>query len=84
MNKQAKQFIVGQNTPTWFQEQASKGRAKAHYDEEGKLLHITVHSPTKVYEAKPGDVIVLLNTGMSVIPKAMAIRYGGQDREVNA
>lgn len=73
MTKNPKSFTVGNgNYPEWFKEQASKGRARVNYDEEeGTLLDITIYGATKNYIAKPGDMILLTKSGMTVVNKTM-------------
>lgn len=78
----ARQFIVGkEDYPAWFREQASKGRVKLNHDDDGVLQSITVYAPTKSYTAKPGDVILMLKSGMTVLDKASAIKYGTQPQK---
>ena len=72
---QNKKFIVGEKSPEWFKEQCSLGRAKVVYDDEGDFVNIIVYSATKNYTAKKGDVIMLLKSGLAVIPKEQAVKY---------
>lgn len=74
-----KEFVVGTQFPSWFTEQASKGRARINYNEEdGTLVDITVYTPTKNYVARLGDKIMLLKSGMTVLPKAAAAKFSTQ------
>lgn len=78
----AKQFIVGkEDYPAWFREQASKGRVRLNYDDDNVLKDITVYGPTKNYIAKPGDVIIMLKSGLAVIDKKSAVKYGTQPQK---
>lgn len=71
-----KKFVVrDMNFPVWFNDECAKGRAKI-VTEDGKLLNIVVHNATKTLTANIGDVIVLYNSGLSVIPREKAVKYG--------
>lgn len=73
---QAKEFILGKgNVPNWFNEQCDKGRAKINYDDDGKMLCATIHTPTKTIKAKIGDSIILAKSGLQVVSKEKAIKY---------
>ena len=61
--------------PSWFIDEASKGRAKIKYDEDAEIESVTVISGTKTYEAYPGDTIMKLNTGMVVLKKEKAKKF---------
>lgn len=70
MTKNPKSFVVGsKNYPDWFKEQASKGRARVNYDEDGELVNITIYGATKSYVAEPGDEILFTKNGMTVVNK---------------
>lgn len=83
MKEATKQFIVGVDSiPAWFKEQMQKGRAHVHQDEETKKIEkISISTATKQYVAKPGDVVLMLRTGMVVLPKETAKRYGEQPQK---
>lgn len=71
-----KKFVVrDMNFPIWFNDECAKGRAKVVSD-NGKLINIVVHNATKTITANIGDVIVLYNSGLSVIPGDKAVKYG--------
>lgn len=73
---QNKQFVFGKDkVPTWFNEEADKGRAKFNYDDDD-VVSVTVYTPTKTLIAKPGDVIMLLKSGLAVITGDKAKKYG--------
>lgn len=77
MKGSAKQFVLGKdNFPEWFKEQATKGRVRLNYDDDGVLENVVVYGATKNYTAKPDDVIVMLKTGITVIPHETAVKYG--------
>lgn len=72
---EVKKIIVGvDKIPTWFNEECSKGRAKI-VTENGKLLNIIVHNVSRTVTANIGDVIILYNSGLSVIPADKAVKY---------
>lgn len=61
--------------PSWFVDEASKGRAKIKYDEENEIESVKILSGTKTYEAVPGDTIMKLSTGMVVIKQDKAKKF---------
>ena len=68
--KNPKSFVVGSKSyPDWFKEQASKGRVRVNYDDEGELINITIYGATKNYTAIPGDEIIFTKNGPSVVSK---------------
>ena len=75
---QNKQFVFGKDKiPTWFNEEAGKGRAKFNYDDDNDdVVSVTVYTPTQTLIAKPGDVIMLLKSGLAVITGDKAKKYG--------
>lgn len=77
---EVQKFIAGEKTPEWFNQRASMGRAKKTYDEDGELTGILVTTATKTYEAKVGDTIMLTKSGMVVIPKEKAQKFGLQKK----
>lgn len=79
-----KQFTLGKDKfPTWFEDECSKGKARVVYDDEGDLVNVTVYSATKNYVAVEGDTIMLLKSGLAVIPKEQAVKYKVQKEEAN-
>lgn len=79
-----KKFTVNDmNFPIWFNDECAKGRAKI-VTEDGKLLNIVVYNATKTLTANIGDVIVLYNSGLSVIPKEKAVKYGLRNENVKS
>ena len=76
----AQQFIVGvDNTPVWLREQIQLGRAKAQYEEDSRTVkEVEIYTASKTYRATKGDVVLMLSTGMTVIPRAIAKKYGEQ------
>lgn len=76
-------FVVGRDDfPVWFNDECSKGRAKINF-EKGRVKNVIVYSPTKTFTANIGDVIILYNSGMSVIPSDKAVKYGVKNEETN-
>ena len=72
-------FIFGDlNVPVWFNDEARMGRVKINYDDEGNIVNAKITSGTKVYEAQKGDSIVKSISGLVVIPKDKAKKYGVQ------
>lgn len=73
-----KQFILGvDKIPDWFNEQSRKGRVKVTKDEVTDTIEsVTILGPTKNYKAYHGDTIVMLKSGMTVIPKDVTKKYG--------
>ena len=80
MSKSVRSFVVGKdNYPEWFQEQASKGRARVNYDEDDHtLIDITIYGATKNYLAKPGDTIAFTRNGMTVVKNAAVQQKEGK------
>ena len=82
MTDNIKKFVVGNmNFPVWFNDECAKGRARV-VSENGKLLNIVVHNATRTITANIGDVIVLYKSGLSVIPKEKAVKYGLKNENV--
>lgn len=78
---ETKKFVLkDKNTPQWFKDQVAKGRAKANY-EDGELLNVTIYTPTGMSVAKPGDMIVLLKSGMAVVPQAVVKEYSSSNKK---
>lgn len=73
-----KKFVVGsgEEMPAWAKEEAAKGRMKTYYDDEGEIDYVRVYSTTKTYDAIPGDTIILLKSGLAVIPEYEAKKFG--------
>ena len=72
-------FIFGDlNVPVWFNDEAKMGRVKINYDDEGNIVNAKIMSGTKVYEAQKGDSIMKSISGLVVIPKDKAKKYGVQ------
>ena len=76
----AEQFIVGvDNIPAWMNEAVQKGLAHILYEGDSKAIkEIEINTPLKVYKAHRGDVVLMLPTGITVLPKRAAKRYGEQ------
>lgn len=73
------QFVFGiKNPPEWFSTECLKGRVKLHYDNESNVVGATIYTATKTVEAVIGDSIILLESGLQVVPKAKAIKYNLQ------
>ena len=45
-------------------------------DDDRKVVSVTIYAPTRTLTAFPGDVIMKLKSGMSVVPKEKAVKYG--------
>lgn len=73
-----KKFVIGQEFPEWFENQCLLGRAKVNYDDDGEIVNVVVNSPVKRIIAYPGDSIMLLKSGLSVVPEEKAKKYGLQ------
>lgn len=70
------QFVFGvKNPPEWFSTECLKGRVKMHYDNSNNIVGATVHTATKTVEAKVGDSIILIESGIQVVPKDKALKY---------
>lgn len=81
MANEVKKFVVGQGKfPMWFNEEAAKGRVKLNYD-GNELQTITVFAPTKTLTAKHGDVIMMLKSGLTVVPAEKAVKYGVKNEQ---
>lgn len=81
MSNSVKQFVVGrQNFPPWFIEKVQNGEARVQYESDSKdpkkIVCIGISSWLRNQTAFPGDVIVMLEKGMTVIPKEVAKLYG--------
>lgn len=70
-------FVLGKDKmPVWFNDETARGRAKVNLDEDRNIVSVTIYTPTRTLTALPGDVIMKLKSGMSVIPKDKAVKYG--------
>lgn len=70
-------FVLGKDKmPVWFNDETARGRAKVNLDEDRNIVSVTIYTPTRTLTALPGDVIMKLKSGMSVIPKEKAVKYG--------
>lgn len=70
-------FVLGKDKmPVWFNDETVRGRAKVNLDEDRNVVSVTIYTPTRTLTALPGDVIMKLKSGMSVIPKDKAVKYG--------
>ena len=75
-------FILGkEKIPSWFDEEASKGRARINYDDEGKIVNATLLSGSKTYTANVGDSIMNTKSGMVALSKEKAKQYGVQKKD---
>lgn len=66
-----KQFIFGkQEMPAWFTQQCRYGKAKITYGEDGKQISgAKIFTPSGLTSVNIGDCVMLLRSGMHVIPK---------------
>lgn len=70
-------FVLGKDKmPVWFNDETARGRAKVNLDEDRNIVSVTIYTPTRTLTALPGDIIMKLKSGMSVIPKEKAVKYG--------
>ena len=70
-------FVLGKDKmPVWFNDETARGRAKVNLDDDRKVVSVTIYAPTRTLTAFPGDVIMKLKSGMSVVPKEKAVKYG--------
>lgn len=70
-------FVLGKDKmPVWFNDETARGRAKVNLDEDRNIVSVTIYTPTRTLTALPGDVIMKLKSGMSVIPNDKAVKYG--------
>lgn len=76
----AEQFIVGvNNVPAWLHEEVQKGKASILYKDDSRVVkQIEINTPLGRYTACRGDVVLMLPTGLTVIPKEIAKKYGEQ------
>lgn len=75
---QNKSYVVGkEKAPLWLNEEAAAGRVRANY-EDGEMVNMLVYTTTGSIVAKVGDIVVLLKSGLSVIPASEAKKYGVQ------
>lgn len=80
-----KEFVLGKGKmPDWFNEKCAQGRARVEYDDEHNLIGVTVHMPTKTVFAEVGDSIMLVKSGLQVIPKEKAKKYNVQKDTTDA
>lgn len=78
---QVKSFVLGKDkVPTWFNDEMAKGRAKANYTDD-ELTSVSVFVPTKTLIANIGDTIMMLKSGLTVIPAEKAKKFGMQPKE---
>lgn len=70
-------FVLGKDKmPVWFNDETARGRAKVNMDDDRNVVSVTIYTPTRTLTALPGDVIMKLKSGMSVIPNDKAVKYG--------
>lgn len=70
-------FVLGKDKmPVWFNDETARGRAKVNLDEDRNIVSVTIYTPTRTLTALSGDVIMKLKSGMSVIPREKAVKYG--------
>ena len=67
-------FVVGDKTPSWFDESLKMGKAKVNYYND-ELVNIVIIANSKEIVANIGDVIIKTNSGLSLIPRDKAIKY---------
>ena len=71
-----KEFILGKGIiPGWFNEKCKQGKARVDYDDDGVLTGATIHTATKTIKAKVGDSILLVRSGLQVIPREITKKY---------
>lgn len=76
----AETFILGRGSvPSWFNDEANKGRAKLIYNEDEELIGAKVFMATKMVNANVGDTIMLLKSGLAVVPREKAKKYKVQN-----
>lgn len=74
---QTKSFVLSsKDVPVWLNDEAAKGRVKFVFDDNDELVGATVYTPTKTLNAKVGDTIMLMKSGLAVLPAGKAKKYG--------
>lgn len=62
-------YIVGSDKlPQWLKDNVTRGRAKIKKDEDGEMTSVVIYTPSGVHEAKRGDAVVLVRSGLAVVP----------------
>lgn len=62
-------FILGKgSTPKWFKEEMAKGRVKMLIDEDDEIIGAKIFYPTKTFNVKIGDRVMLTKSGLVVDP----------------
>lgn len=78
-----KSFVVGKEKfPIWFNDEAVKGRARVNKDDDGDIVNVIVYGIARQMEAVPGDTIMLLKTGLTVVKQEQAKKYNIQKESV--
>jgi len=74
--EEVKSFVLGRNRiPAWFDDACAKGRAKLTLGQDGKAKEAVVHMVSRTVTAYAGDTVMLLESGLAVIPKEKARKY---------
>lgn len=60
--------------PEWLREEMSRGRGRIEY-EDGEAVKATIYTVGGTKVLKPGDVVLKLKSGMTVLPKEAARKY---------
>ncbi len=72
----AETYVFGnKNVPDWFNKEATSGRVKINYDDDGQIVNAKIVSGMKEYIANPGDTIMYTKSGLVVISKEKANKY---------
>lgn len=67
--------------PDWLREEMSRGRGRIEY-EDGVPVRAVIYTVGGTKVLCPGDVVLKLKAGMTVLPKEAAARYM-REREVS-
>lgn len=60
--------------PLWLKQEMGKGRGRIEYD-DGIPVKVTIYTVGGTKVLKPGDVVLKLKSGMTVVPKEAAAKY---------
>ena len=77
-------FILSEDkVPDWIRNYSNIGRIKFNRNDENKIISAIIQSPTGPKKVNIGDTIMLVNSGLIVIPKEKAEKYVRENHKKN-
>ena len=66
--------VTGKDFPEWLKEEMKVGRARVVMS-DGEFDHITIQTPSGSKNVRKGDKLLLVSSGMVVMPAGAVERY---------